>query len=191
MRLNSRMARRVGGAAVAVCVAVGIPAAAMAATNRPAAPAKTAVARCTPADLDIWAGVPGEQGLELNALQIQLSDISARPCTLDGFPRVLAVNSNGRQLGDAAGKGAGKFRLITLRHGQTAHFTLDVIDVSIFSHSSCDQVTAAGLAIYAPGDHGSGFIPLQLKVCGKSGTQYMNASTVLNGAGVPDLAPVP
>ena len=188
MRLNSRMARRVGGAAIAVCAAIGIPAVAMAATDRPTAPAQPAVARCTSADLDIWAGVPGNQGMEQTALQVQLSDISARPCTLDGFPRVLAVSSTGRQLGDAAGKGAGKFRLITLRYGQTAHFTLGLIDVTIFSHSSCDQVTAAGLAIWAPGDHDSQFVPLQLPVCGKRGLQYMTASTVLNGAGVPDLA---
>jgi hypothetical protein len=191
MRLNSRMARRAGGAAIAVCAAMGIPAAAMAATDRPAAPAQPAIAGCTPADLDIWAGGPGNQGMEQNALQIQPSDISARPCTLDGFPRVSAVSSTGRQLGDAAGKGAGNLRPITLRYGQTAHFTLDVIDVSIFSPSSCDQVTAAGLAIYAPGDHGSQFVPLELRVCGKPGLQYMTASAVLNGAGVPDLAILP
>ena len=188
MRLNSRMARRVGAAAIAVCAAIGIPAAALAATDRPAAPAQAAVARCSVSDLDIWAGVPGNQGMEQTALQVQLSDISTRPCTLDGFPRVLAVNSTGRQLGDAAGQGAGKFRLITLRYGQTAHFTLGLTDVTIFSHSSCDQVTAAGLAIYAPGDHDSQFVPLALRVCGKPGLQYMTASTVLNGAGVPDLA---
>jgi hypothetical protein len=191
MRLNSRMARRAGVAAIAVCAAIGIPAAAMAATDRPAAPAQPAVAGCTPSDLDIWAGVPGNQGMEQNALQIQVSDISARPCTLDGFPGVSAVSSTGRQLGDAAGKGAGKLRLITLRYGQTAHFTLDVIDVSIFSPSSCDQVTAAGLSIYAPGDYDSQFVPLELRVCGKPGLQYMTASAVLNGAGVPDLAPLP
>jgi hypothetical protein len=185
------MARRVGGAAIAVCAAIGIPAAAMAATDRPAAPAKPAVARCTLADLDIWAGVPGNQGMEQVASPIELSNISARPCTLDGFPRVSAVTSTGRQLGDAAGKGAGKFRLITLRYGQTAHFTLDVIDVTTFSPSSCDPVTAAGLSVYAPGDHGSEFIPLSLRVCGKPGLQYMTASAVLNGAGVPDLAPLP
>jgi uncharacterized protein DUF4232 len=188
MRWNSKMARRVGAAVIAVCVAIGIPAAAVAATDRPAAPAQAAVARCAVSDLDIWAGVPGNQGMEQTALQIQLSDISARPCTLDGFPRVLAVSGTGRQLGDAADKGAGKLRLITLRYGQTAHFTLGLIDVSIFSHSSCDQVTAAGLAIYAPGDHDSQFVPLALRVCGKTGLQYMTASTVLNGAGVPDLA---
>jgi hypothetical protein len=182
------MARRVGAAVIAVCIAIGIPAAAMAATDRPAAPAQAAVARCSVSDLDIWAGVPGNQGTEQTALQIQLSDISARPCTLDGFPRVLAVSGTGRQLGDAADKGAGKLRLITLRYGQTAHFTLGLIDVSIFSHSSCDQVTAAGLAIYAPGDRDSQFVPLALRVCGKTGLQYMTASTVLNGAGVPDLA---
>jgi hypothetical protein len=117
--------------------------------------------------------------------------VSARPCTLDGFPRVSAINSKGRQFGDAAGKGAGKLRLITLRYGQTAHFTLGIIDVSIFSRSSCDQVTAAGLRIYAPGDHDSQFVPLSLRVCGKAGPQYLTASAVLNGAGVPDLAPLP
>lgn len=191
MRLNSRMARRAGGAAIAVCAAVLIPVAAMAAPDRPAAPAQPAVARCTPADLDVWAGVPGNQGMEQTALQIQLSDISARPCALDGFPGVSAVSSTGRQLGDAAAKGPGKPRLITLRYGQTAHFTLDVIDVSIFAPSSCDQVTAAGLSIYAPGDRASQFVPLELRVCGKPGLQYMTASAVLNGAGVPDLAPLP
>ncbi len=191
MRLKSRTARRASGTVIAVCTAVGIPATAVAAADRPAAQAQPAVAACTPADLDIWAGVPGKQGMEQNALQVQLSDISARPCSLDGFPRVSAVSSTGRQLGDAAGKGAGKPRLITLRYGQTAHFTLDVIDVSVFSPSSCDQVTAAGLAIYAPGGHDSQFVPLQLRVCGKPGLQYMTASAVLNGAGVPDLATVP
>jgi hypothetical protein len=188
MRLNSRIARRAGVAAMAVCAAIAIPAAAMAATDRPAAPAQASVARCTVADLDIWAGVPGNQGMEQTALQIQVSDISARPCTLDGFPRVSATSSTGRQLGDAAGKGAGKLRLITLRYGQTAHFTLGLIDVSIFSPGSCDQVTAAGLSVNAPGDHDSQFIPLSLRVCGKRGLQYMTASSVLNGAGVPDLA---
>ena len=186
MRLNSRMARRAGGAVIAVCAAIAIPAAAMAATDGSAAPA--AISRCTVSNLDIWAGVPGNQGMEQNAIPIEISDISARPCTLDGFPRVLAVNSKGRQLGDAAGKGAGKLRLITLRYGQTAHFTLGLIDVTIFSHSSCDQVTAAGLSIYAPGDRDSQFVPLQLPVCGKPGLQYLTASTVLGGTGVPDLA---
>ena len=53
MRLKSRTARRVSGAVIDVCTAVGIPATAMAATDKPAAPAQPAVAACTPADLDI------------------------------------------------------------------------------------------------------------------------------------------
>jgi hypothetical protein len=189
MRLNSRMARRVGGAAIAVCAAIGIPAAAMAATDRPAQPAQPAVAGCTLSDLDIWAGVPGNQGMEQIAYPIELSNISAQPCTLDGFPRVLAVTSTGRQLGNAASTGGGKSQRITLRHGQTTNFTLGVTDVTIFTPSSCDPVAATGLSVYAPGDRDPEFIPLALRACGKPGLQYMNASAVVNGVGIPDLTP--
>jgi len=188
MRLNSRMARRAGGAVIAVCAAIAIPAAAMAATDGSAAPA--AISRCTVSNLDIWAGVPGNQGMEQNAIPIEISDISARPCTLRGLPRALAVTSTGRQLGDAANTSGDRSRLITLRYGQTANFSLDITDVTIFPHSSCDQVTAAGLSVYAPGDSDSQFIPLAIRVCGKYGLQYMTASAVGNGAGVPDLADV-
>jgi hypothetical protein len=183
MRMTSRMTRCVGGAMIVACAAIGIPAVAMATPARPAA-----VQGCSASDLDIWAGVPSNQGMEQFSYQIELSNISARPCTLYGFPGVSAISGTGRQLGDAAGRGAGKAELITLRYGQTAHFTLDIIDVTIFPPSSCDQVGASGLRIYAPGDRSAQFVNLPVEVCGKAGQPYMNVTTTLNGAGVPDLA---
>jgi Protein of unknown function (DUF4232) len=193
MRSNSRMARRAGVAAIAVCAALLIPAVAMAGTARPAAPTRAAaVAKCTAADLDVWQAlpgdqtVPGDQGLEHVDYQIQLSNISARPCTLDGFPGVSAISATGRQLGDPAAWDGPK-RLITLQYGQTAHFILGVTDVSIFPGSSCDPVPASGLRIYAPGAHASG-LDLRIEACSKaSPVPYMNVSAVENGAGVPDL----
>jgi len=123
MRLT-QMHAAPGGAAIPWRRAIGIPAGAMAArAGRGTGSARRAT--CTPADLDVWAGVPSNQGLEQNAFQIQLSDISARPCTLDGFPecRRSAARAAARRR-SRQGEGT---PVITLRYWQTAHFTLDVI----------------------------------------------------------------
>jgi len=118
--------------------------------------------------------------------EVALSNISARSCTLDGFPAVTALSAKGAKLGDAAA-GAGKKQLITLQHGQTAHFILDVTDVTIFPASSCGPVSAAALRVAAPGAKGIR-LDLTIKACGKAtAVPYLDVIAVENGAGVPDL----
>ena len=198
MQFTTRAARR-GLAAVAItCAAVLVPTAALAASGGRAAAARPATVnqpppavapRCATGALTVWLGIPGNGAAGSISYQLELSNTSARTCTLYGFPGVSAVSPNGSQLGRAASRDyTDPIRLVTLRRGATAHVLLKVVDVGNFPPASCHPATAVALRVYPPNDRRSLEVPLSFRACRKSGPVFLYVRTTVGGAGIPGFS---
>jgi hypothetical protein len=184
MKLSPRLIRRVGATAAAVAAAVLIPTVALAAPGRAASPA--AAPGCTQPQLRTWIGLPGDGTAGTVFYELEISNVSARTCTLLGFPGVSAVNANGAQVGSPAVRNSSHpARLITLGRGATAHVNLGIVDVFNFQASACHPVTATSLRVFAPGDFRSESVPFTFKACQKSGPRFLNVTATVAGTGIP------
>jgi Protein of unknown function (DUF4232) len=199
MQFTTRAARR-GLAAVAItCAAVLVPTAALAASGSRAAAARPATAdqpapavapRCAASQLMVWLGIPGDGAAGSTYFQLELSNTSAKTCTLYGFPGVSAIGRNGHQLGSAANRDyADPVHLVTLRRGATAHVLLQITDVANFPPASCDPANAVALRVYPPNDRRSVQVPFSFRACGKSGPVYLHVRTTFRGTGIPGFSP--
>ena len=198
MQFTTRSARR-GLAAVAItCAAVLVPTAALAASGSRAAVARPATAsqpaaavapRCAASALMVWLGIPGDGAAGSTYYQLELSNTSAKTCTLYGFPGVSAIGRNGHQLGSAAARGyADPIHLVTLRRGATAHVLLQITDVANFPSASCDPANAVALRVYPPNDRRPAQVPFSFRACGKSGPVYLHVRTTVGGTGIPGFS---
>jgi hypothetical protein len=191
MPVNSRMVRRITAATAAACAAILIPAVALAAPGRSAAPsradlASAAAAPCAAADLVSWVGIPADGAAGSATFQLELSNVSHHACSLIGFPGVSATGQRGAQVGSAAGRSRSHpARLVTLGRGGTAHVELRVTDVGNFPAAACHPVTASGLRVFAPNDRRSQVIPLTFRACQRRGPQFLSVSTVIADTGIP------
>jgi hypothetical protein len=186
MKLSAQLIRRVSAAA-AVTAALLVPAVALAAPSS-AAPARPAAAPgCRRVQLEAWIATRAGIAAGTAYFQLEISNISARTCTLYGFPGVSAVSASGGQLGRPAQRvGPDPVRLVTLVRGATAHVELGIGTAADYSPAACHPVTAAGLRVFAPGD----FLSLPLPyggfpVCQKPGPHILSVSPVLAGTGIP------
>ena len=198
MQFTTRAARR-GLAAVAItCAAVLVPTAALAAAGSRAAAARPATAgqpaaavapRCAASALMVWLGIPGDGTAGSTYYQLELSNTSAKTCTLYGFPGVSAIGRNGHQLGSAANRDyADPIHLVTLRRGATAHVLLQITDVANFPPASCDPANAVALRVYPPNDRRPAQVPFSFRACGKSGPVYLHVRTTVGGTGIPGFS---
>jgi hypothetical protein len=188
MNLTSRMTRRIGATAVAVCAVVAVPAVALAAPGSSAAPAavRTAAPSCAVADLTVWAGVPADGSAGAFHYQLEISNTSHHTCTLFGYPGVSALGPKGHQVGSAAIRNAAHPKtLVTLAPGATSHVELQITDVTNFPASACHPVKASGLRVIPPNDRRSQVVPLSFEACSKSGPKYLSVTTVQGGTGIP------
>lgn len=199
MSLTSRMRRGIVGAAIAA-TAVALPAAALASTagassatarsDSATSAARTIAAstapRCLTRQLTTWLGIPGSGAAGSFYYQLEISNISHRTCTLQGFPGVSAHAAGGRQLGSPARRLSGyRERRVTLRPSQTAHAVLQITDVGNFSPSVCRPVTADSLRVFAPGTYVPMTVPFSFRACARKGPIYLHVSPVQAGAGIP------
>ena len=185
MKVSTRMARRACAITAAAIAALLIPAVALAAPGRASRPADSAP-RCLESQLRTWIGLPGDGTAGSVYYQLEISDISAQPCTLLGYPGVSAVGDNGRQLGSPAVRDSSHpARLITLGHDATAHVILGIVDAWNYPKATCAQVSATGLRVFAPNDFRSQTIPLTFEACQKAGPKFLNVSVALAGTGIP------
>jgi hypothetical protein len=185
MTLTHRAARRIVAAAAIASAAVLLPAVALAASGSPAAAQAPAVSRCLNSQLTDWMGVPGNGAAGSIYYELEISNISGRTCTLYGYPGVSAL-SNGHQLGSAAGRNPShRDTLVTLRPGATAHVILRIIDVGVFSTSSCRPTQAFALRVYAPGAFHPNVAPFSFEACSRPGPIYLYVTAAIAGTGVP------
>jgi hypothetical protein len=189
MNLIKRMPRSgkfraiVATAIVAGGAAIAVPAVAASAST--AAPASTPPA-CATSQLRVWLGVPGDGSAGHVAYQLEFSNISARACTLFGYPGVSAVRGGGVQLGSAAARDAADpKKVVTLARGATAHAFLITANPSVFPATACHQATAVGLKVFPPNTTSPAFIGFPIPACAKAGPVFLRVRTVVAGTGIP------
>jgi hypothetical protein len=150
-----------------------------------AAPAATPPP-CATSQLRVWLGVPGDGSAGHVAYQLEFSNISARTCTLFGYPGVSAVRGGGVQLGSAAARDAADPRkVVTLARGATAHALLVTANTSVFPATACHQSTAIGLKVFPPNTTSPAFIGFPIPACAKAGPVFLRVRTVVAGTGIP------
>jgi hypothetical protein len=188
MKISPPLIRRISATAAAVAAAVLIPAVALAAPGRAAQPA--AAPGCAQAQLEAWIGTPGGVAAGTVYYQLEISNISARTCTLLGFPGVSAVAASGTQLGSPAQRnGSYPVRLLTLARGATVHAELGIGTAENYPLPACHPVAASGLRVFAPGDFRSETIVFPgFHACRTAGPKILIVSPVLAGTGIPHFS---
>jgi hypothetical protein len=114
--------------AAAACLVVGVPfvfyplagASATGATKAASTPPP-----CSTSQLVIWLNTEGQGTAGHVVYQLELTNLSLGPCTLNGFPGVSAVGITGRQVGHAAPRNhAVPTRVVVLAGGMTGSSVL-------------------------------------------------------------------
>jgi hypothetical protein len=134
---------------------------------------------CATATLVVWLDTQPDHAAGSAYYRLELTNLSARACTLRGYPGVSAVTLAGRQLGSAAGRNpAHPVRTVTLAPGATASAVLQIADALNFPASACKPGTAAGLRVYPPGQRRARIVPFPFPACTRGGPVYLHVEAV-------------
>jgi hypothetical protein len=148
----------------------------------PAPTTAASAAACTTPGLVVWLDTQGNGTAGSIYYTLEFTNLSARTCTLKGYPGVSAVNLGGHTLGSAAGRDhATTPHLITLVPGATATAVLRIVEAGNFPTASCHQVTAAGLRVYPPNLTTSKVVPFPFLACSSTGPVYLSVRAVRHG----------
>jgi hypothetical protein len=143
------------------------------------APATASAAACTTPGLVVWLDTQGNGTAGSIYYTLEFTNLSARTCTLKGYPGVSAVNLRGRGLGSAASRDhATTPHLITLAPGATATAVLRIVEAGNFPTATCHPVTAAGLRVYPPNMTTSKVVPFPFSACSSAGPAYLTVRAV-------------
>ena len=115
---------------------------------------------------------------------IVLTNVSASPCTLYGYPGVSFVTGQG---GSVIGAPASRNplvpdTLITLQPGQAASALTGIADTGALPAAACKPGSASLLQIYPPGDRGAVFLTYSAQVCTRPGEKFMTTTALHAGA---------
>ncbi len=181
MQLFNRPGRRMLAVAAAAlaCSAAVLPAAAQAVPDSHASPQAP---RCSAANTYVWLALSPSGAAGTIYYPIEFTNLGSRTCWLSGFPTVYGVSRSGKTIGPAAGRLIMPARPIVLRKNQTAHALVGIVEPGIIA--GCHAVTAAGLAVYPPGQTRRQLVEsFTFSAC--SNRVYMHAGPVQAGIGVP------
>ena len=173
----------IGGSAMVAAVSAGALA-----TSSPASASRHAVAASTPAcasaSLVIWLNTQGSGAAGSSYHNLEFTNLSARACTLTGYPGVSGVDLSGRRLGSAASRNPQhKPVTVTISPRGSAHVVLQIVDALNYPRSACAQVMAAGLRVYPPGQTASKRVPYPFLACSRSGANYLSVEALQPGLG--------
>ena len=125
---------------------------------------------------------------------LEFTNVSARACSLYGYPEVSAYagsQAGGTQIGSAAAHDTSvRPQPVTLAPGQTAHSVLRVSSTETFQRTECAQVTAPELRVILPDQVRPAFVPIRLPACSKRGPEFLSVQAIQPRPGIPGL-PVP
>ncbi len=141
MKLTRRSGRLL--AAAVACLAIGIPAIALASSGSRSA----ASPRCTAARTYVWLALSPNGAAGTIYYPVEFTNLGSTTCTLSGYPGVAAINGADHKLGGAATRIGVTAHTVTLRPHQTAHALLGIEETGAVG---CHAVTAAGLQVYPP-----------------------------------------
>jgi hypothetical protein len=145
-----------------------------------AAPAPTATKACSANTLVVWVGEePGGGAAGSVYYRIEMTNLSTATCSLNGYPKVNAVDLKGARIGAFASHEAGKKATkVSLAPGQSATATLRIVDALNFPAEKCKATTAAGLRVAIPGGSGNKIAPLAFETCVRSATKTLSVAPV-------------
>jgi hypothetical protein len=164
---------------LAPCLAAALLMAAVTSTA-PAAPVAVATKACAASGLVVWAGEePGGGAAGSVYYRIELTNLSTATCTVNGYPKVNAVDLKGGRIGAFATHEKGKAaKPVTLAPGQTASAQLRIVDALNFPADKCKATTAAGLRVGIPGGSGNKIAPLAFETCVRAATKTLSVAPV-------------
>lgn len=141
---------------------------------------------CRSADLKLTLA-PGNGTAGTVYTAVQFTNTGARSCLIVGFPGVSYVTSeNGTQVGAAAAREGSPGPAVVLHPGQMASAVVGMVDVGVFSSSSCVPTPVAGLRVYPPDETVSMFVAHKGTGCaGTPPDPQLTVRTVKAGSGTP------
>jgi len=153
---------------------------------------------CATSGLEAWLGLaetPGSTSVTGTGDRLQpggtyytleFTNVSARTCSLYGYPEVSAYADERTQIGSAAAHDTSvRPQPVTLAPGQTAHSVLRVTSTETFEPTSCAQVTAPELRVMLPDQDRPAFVPIHLSACSKKGPRFLSVQAIQPRFGVP------
>jgi hypothetical protein len=139
------------------------PSAGQSDSSAPASP--RGPAGCTTADLEVSLS-DGEGAAGSTFYAVRLTNSSGSPCRTGGFGGVSLVGAGGRQIGAPADRTAKETATrITLRPGQAAEATLQVVTAENFPAGRCRPARAKGFRVYPPDETHSVFLAQSTTAC--------------------------
>jgi hypothetical protein len=125
---------------------------------------------------------------------LEFTNVSARACSLYGYPEVSAYAGGraggGSQIGSAATWDTSvRPQPVTLAPGQTAHSVLRVTSTQTFLPTACAQVTASELRVTLPDQVRPSFVPIHVSACSKRGPEFLTVQPIQPRAGIPEAVP--
>jgi Protein of unknown function (DUF4232) len=154
---------------------------------------------CATSGLEAWLGLAqaAESGtrdrLEPGGTYytLEFTNVSARACSLYGYPEVSAYageGTGGTQIGSAAAHDTSvRPQPVMLAPGQTAHSVLRVTSTGTFQPTACAQVTAPELRVMLPDQVRPAFVPIHLPACSKKGPEFLSVQAIQPRPGIPGL----
>jgi hypothetical protein len=124
-------------------------------------------------------------------LPINFTNRSGRACEMYGFPGVSFVTGRGgSQIGAAAARDTGfpSVSIMVAAHA-TAHAWLQVAEAGNYPPSSCHQVTANWLRIFAPGNTAAAYVSHTFQACSSTKVNILSVMPVRSGPGVQGKVP--
>jgi hypothetical protein len=146
-----------------------------------AAPAAgAAMPACSSSGLVIWAGEEAGGGTAGSVYyRIEMTNLSGHSCTVSGYPKVNAVNLQGKRIGAPAAHEPGKkAHAVKLAPGGAATATLRIVDALNFPKNQCKPTLAAGLRISVPGGSGTKIAPLAFETCALTKSKTLSVGVV-------------
>ncbi len=175
--------RRLGlglvAAAVVACTAGVLPAVALASSDGHQA---ASVAQCKASNIYVWFALAPNGAAGTIYYPIEFTNVGSSTCYLYGYPGVEATNSAGKLVGPPAGRFSITRHNVTLKHNQTAHALVGIVEAGIIG--GCKAAQADGFQVYPPNQKSAQFISnFNFSVC--KNKVYMHVYPVQPGVGVP------
>jgi hypothetical protein len=196
----------IGWRVIAVVAFAGTAALAVTLTRAPARAERAALSSsliespCATSGLEAWLGlgttaaasVTRAQGHIQDEYTLEFTNVSARACSLYGYPEVSAYIGSqlaGTQIGSAAIRDTSiRPQPVVLAPGATAHSVLRVTGTGRFQPTACAQVSASELRVMLPGQDLRArptFVPIHLSACSKKGPEFLSVQAIQPRPGIP------
>jgi hypothetical protein len=149
--------------AAVISLAIAIPAGA------------SSIPKCTHSDVVVWLDTMGNGAAGSTYYNLQFSNLSGAPCSLEGYPKVQAIGLRGFVKGASSSDNSVIApKTITLQPVSPSNSAntistsiLRITDAGNYPPSLCNQVSVAGLLVTLPGETKSLQVPFPFTACTK------------------------